>query len=874
MTSTITSSGVRQTPGFAVPSTQNTAPVLEFRCLYTHDLRRKQKRWQDGLLRFHTFNKRIMVYDVSRNYIGDMHWRENEVLQDGDKFQLDRGILIQVGEATGSMDQDLTGLLEKRKKAPEVAVNEEVLHQPVAVPMAGSIATQPQQLRPKTLNALLGTPKGRIGRAALPTKSPHELRLESENSNWDEDRPVKRQRIEPQLKRRTEPNKMPPPRLPADIRGPDEGVNRTVVGSLVDKQSEERRVTTTMKSSGLSRAKITVTRPPAAPIQRGRNGKEDEASKRAVEPLPKKRPSGPGSSELSAQQRKRKPDQVAQVSPKAKKIAKRLSHEPETSYARPSTIAEPTEIASDEDATSTNKQPRRKLKLQMASRKPRKKLMYRDLLPQDASMIGSSDDASVLGRSNRDRSTSSRPEKRKGDPMAGFHNEEQERLKARLERHHAKEIHRENEREEFCGDAPEDLFFSQEDVGNIPAKNHRTEEKEPKEKAPKSPMSGSRHRNTKPISPSRRRPLPQEAPQQVVPRPSSTVDSTAINLAKMDEILFPRARPKSSEFVEDKANLTEASPQESTSPPIPKTPPDVASTKLSSKDRPGSSPAFQTQAHVPPPTSLKSEDPIGTSTVSRLDPDSLCTFMKVVQPKMQQPKPLISKILLPDSHLSPLPATPPKTNSSPSPLQVKEGPVSASDLQNHSNSHPAKSLNPEPPNVAVVPPITNVKPNTLPTLSNVVPKSPAAPEPVPRHKPNNQPAFTKVIPTIPTPKLLDETVEILSSQPSSSPPPEVPPIIAPHPRKRKPDSLPAFTKVIPKKPRSPLKKSISDTSAMRPPSALPSSGGKEKKALPDNPGGKDESASLWSKEAWDLFGCSRDGVECTYEEFKRKEGLV
>ena len=33
-------------------------------------------------------------------------------------------------------------------------------------------------------------------------------------------------------------------------------------------------------------------------------------------------------------------------------------------------------------------------------------------------------------------------------------------------------------------------------------------------------------------------------------------------------------------------------------------------------------------------------------------------------------------------------------------------------------------------------------------------------------------------------------------------------------------------------------------------------------------------ARVWSKEAWDLFGCARDGVECSYEEFKRKEGLV
>ena len=83
----------------SIPSTQNTAPVLEFRCLYTHDLRRKLKRWQDGFLRFHTFNRRIMVYDVPRNFVGDTHWREKTELADGDELELETGgVLVQVGE--------------------------------------------------------------------------------------------------------------------------------------------------------------------------------------------------------------------------------------------------------------------------------------------------------------------------------------------------------------------------------------------------------------------------------------------------------------------------------------------------------------------------------------------------------------------------------------------------------------------------------------------------------------------------------------------------------------------------------------------------------------------------------------------------------
>lgn len=866
MTSTITSFGVRQTPAFTVPSTQNTAPVLEYRCLYTHDLRRKQKRWQDGLLRFHTFNKRIMVYDVSRNYIGDMHWRDDEILQDGDEFQLDRGVFVQVGEATGSMEQDLTGLFEKRKKAPEVVVNQEVLQQPPALPTARPTDLQPSQLRPKTLNALLGTPKGRIGRAALPTKSPHELRVESENSSWHQDRPAKRQRIESHLERRAERNRTPTPPVPANFRDLDERMNRRVLGAVVDEQSEGSHVPTTVQRSGLLQAPNAVSRPPVSPLRRSEGDKEDQASKRVVEPLSKKRSRGPGKSDLTAQQRKRKPDEEAQVSPKAKKVAKRFDHEPEIGYVRTST--KPIEITSDEDAASTNQQPTKGLKLQMASRKPRKKLMYRDLLPQESSAIGrSSGDASVPKRSGRDGSASSEPDRRKKNPMVEFHKHERERLKARLDWHRAKEIYRENELEEFCGDVPEDLCISQEDIDDTPKSSHTTEEKNPKEKARKSSMTDSRRHNTEPVSSSTCRSLPQEALQKAIPRPPSTVDSTARTLAKMDDIIFPRAQPRTSDFVEDMDALAEVLPQELSPPTIWKTPPDVVSTTSSLMGRLGSSPAFQKEAGQASSKDIPQE---AISTWLRPNPDSLSAFANAVQPKAHKPKRRNSNTPPPDPRLASISPRPVNTVSAPTAL--KDRPVSAPDLQTEPDAHPTKPPPPKSPIAAVDPTTSNAKPDSLLAFSKTVaPKPPTAPEPVPRDKPSNQPAFTRVNPTMPTFKLPDETVEVLSSQPPSSPPPEAP-LAAPQPPKRKPDSLPAFTKVVPTKPRSPLKKSISDTSAMRPPSALPVSGGE--KALLGNAGGKDESVSLWSKEAWDLFGCGRDGVECTYEEFKRKEGLM
>ncbi len=91
------------------------ALVLEFLCLFTHDLRRKQKRWQDGRLKYHAFNKRVMVYDERGNFIGDMHWRADHSIEEGEEVQLERGgILVQISECVGRQTQDLSELLDKR----------------------------------------------------------------------------------------------------------------------------------------------------------------------------------------------------------------------------------------------------------------------------------------------------------------------------------------------------------------------------------------------------------------------------------------------------------------------------------------------------------------------------------------------------------------------------------------------------------------------------------------------------------------------------------------------------------------------------------------------------------------------------------------
>lgn len=172
-----------------------TAPVLEFRCLYTHDVRRKAKRWQDGYLRFHTFNKRIMVYDIPRNLIGSLHWQEGQMIQEGDEVKLDIGVHVEVAELVGTTETDITSIVQRKATAVNAETGRSYasrVREPT-VPRENN-RIEPSQSRHKPLTAVLGTPKGRLGRAMLPSKSPYEVRHQV-SEQWEIGRERKRQRI-------------------------------------------------------------------------------------------------------------------------------------------------------------------------------------------------------------------------------------------------------------------------------------------------------------------------------------------------------------------------------------------------------------------------------------------------------------------------------------------------------------------------------------------------------------------------------------------------------------------------------------------------------------------------------------------------------
>ncbi|TGO33963.1 hypothetical protein BHYA_0219g00210 [Botrytis hyacinthi] len=185
-----------------VPPDQNTAPVLEFRCLYTADTRRKQKRWQDGRLKYHTFNKRVMVFDERSNLVGDAHWREKAPLDEGAELELERnGILVEVSEFMEKKDQDLTELIDKRVKEREerfIARNGDSSPARSAASVIRSQTIAAAHLKPKPLNSILGTPSGHYGKALVSKTSPFEQRqmLNVRNAGETESpRPTKRRKV-------------------------------------------------------------------------------------------------------------------------------------------------------------------------------------------------------------------------------------------------------------------------------------------------------------------------------------------------------------------------------------------------------------------------------------------------------------------------------------------------------------------------------------------------------------------------------------------------------------------------------------------------------------------------------------------------------
>ncbi|KAI4144305.1 MAG: hypothetical protein L6R39_004239, partial [Caloplaca ligustica] len=431
-----------------VPTSQNTAPVLSFSCLYTHDIRRKQKRWQDGILRFHTFNKRIMVYDTPRNFIGDTHWRETQAIQDGDELELEKGVLIQVGEEVERTETDLTGLLEKRTpkhpagrdRQPSPSTFQTTgIGQRNSTPRHSTFETHPEtpfaQLRPKSLNALLGKPRGPVGKAVVTVKSPADLRKEKENGFGLYASSSKRRRVDYPT------TAMPTMRLPTD---------------RVDLSGEplEKARNPASKARGSSSASRGGTNVASEAPQRPRNPATSEGHVSNVKRQPKEPQGSNGRSNGipshitqasnttdgdHARSRAKKPRRGQQIdgllAPSGTAKSKKRREATSESLSRDGFQDNIALEDSEPRGIQVDDEPRPEHMLRILSRKPRKKLLYRDLLPQKAAPhqnLRTPDGQSR--RETRQRTTASRSAvgKRLEDPLDAYHQAQQSRLQTRL----------------------------------------------------------------------------------------------------------------------------------------------------------------------------------------------------------------------------------------------------------------------------------------------------------------------------------------------------------------------------------------------------------------------------------------------------------
>ncbi|KAL8936242.1 MAG: hypothetical protein Q9216_005041, partial [Gyalolechia sp. 2 TL-2023] len=396
--STMTTTSHLPSTHLSIPASQNTAPVLSFNCLYTHDLRRKAKRWQDGVLRFHTFNKRIMVYDLPRNFIGDTHWREPHDIQDGDELELEKGVLIQVAEETGRTETDLTDLLEKNKAKPVPAGDERGLRNGAndQVARQGQLLEIPKRtteqnsassyahLRPKSLNALLGRSGGIIGRAAVPIKSPAELRREKENNHVEEGRSPKRRRL--QYTENISPSVA------------SRGIRRTALASGSASTPTKVAKLTRIHTSRISQERQNEEEASLNPLRISSvdNPKERRTTqtkidkrKRSLQPDGCRATDTLPAIQLSPTRKGREAENPKRREPKATSHESKGPSKPNTKIkaASKETPSIPTQPDVNLKKQALKKvspagEPRPEHMLRIASKKPRKKLMYRDLLPQ------------------------------------------------------------------------------------------------------------------------------------------------------------------------------------------------------------------------------------------------------------------------------------------------------------------------------------------------------------------------------------------------------------------------------------------------------------------------------------------------------------
>lgn len=88
-----------------------TAEVHVYEALWTTNLTQKLKVWNDGTVKFHTFNKRLTLHDTG-GILVDSLFVNRAYVNDGEELRFDRTI-VELGARTGVVQQDLAPLRRK-----------------------------------------------------------------------------------------------------------------------------------------------------------------------------------------------------------------------------------------------------------------------------------------------------------------------------------------------------------------------------------------------------------------------------------------------------------------------------------------------------------------------------------------------------------------------------------------------------------------------------------------------------------------------------------------------------------------------------------------------------------------------------------------
>lgn len=146
--------------------------------LWTAQKSQKLKKWQDGILRYHTRNKRMMVYDDTRALVCDKYLQRGNELHEGDELEFENH-LVNVEEYCNVLSQDISQLLQPsmplsngRAQYSHRQTNSRATSQRVSIASPSASVSQPSSSVTRK-NERIGLVKG--GHDGVPHRSLRDL---------------------------------------------------------------------------------------------------------------------------------------------------------------------------------------------------------------------------------------------------------------------------------------------------------------------------------------------------------------------------------------------------------------------------------------------------------------------------------------------------------------------------------------------------------------------------------------------------------------------------------------------------------------------------------------------------------------------------